>query len=45
MLKETAQVVCFATSGLTEEQAEELKQTISDIIQERLEKERHDIQA
>lgn len=45
MLKETAQVVCFATSGLTDEQAEDLKQKISDIIKERLEKERHDIQA
>ena len=43
MLKETAQVVCFATSGLTDEEAEEMKQRISDIIQERLEKENNGI--
>ncbi len=41
MLKETAQVVCFATSGLTEEETEDLKQRISDIIQVRTEKERN----
>ena len=43
MLKETAQVVCFATSGLTEDQTEDLKQIISDIIQERIEQENHDV--
>lgn len=43
MLKETAQVVCFATSGLTDEEAEEMKQRISDIIQQRLEKENNGI--
>ena len=32
MLKETAQVVSFATSGLTEEQTLELKQAISDAL-------------
>ncbi|MFN5250399.1 MAG: hypothetical protein ACOVQJ_08755 [Bacteroidia bacterium] len=35
MLKETAQVVSFATSGLTEEQAEALKQAISDALGEK----------
>jgi hypothetical protein len=43
MLKETAQVVCFATSGLTEDETELLKQSISDFIQERLEEQEHDI--
>jgi len=32
MLKETAQVVCFQLSGLDEEQADELKEKISQII-------------
>ncbi len=41
MLKETAQVVCFATSGLSEEETEDLKQRISDIIQLRTEQERN----
>jgi len=35
MLKETAQVVSFGTSGLSDEDAEKMKQTISDIIEER----------
>lgn len=35
MLKETAQVVSFATSGLTEEQTEALKQAISDALGEK----------
>ena len=43
MLKETAQVVCFATSGLKEAETEEMKQRISDIIQERTEKENNGI--
>lgn len=43
MLKETAQVVCLATSGLTEDETELLKQSISDFIQERLEEQEHDI--
>lgn len=32
MLKETAQVVSFATSGLTEEQTDELKKAISEFL-------------
>lgn len=32
MLKETAQVVSFATSGLSEEETDALKKSISDII-------------
>lgn len=43
MLKETAQVVCLATSGLTEDETELLKQSISDFIEERLEDQEHDI--
>jgi hypothetical protein len=39
MLKETAQVVCFATSGLSEEETDRLKQEISDIITKRKEEE------
>lgn len=35
MLKETAQVVSFGTSGITEAQADELKSVISDILGER----------
>ena len=37
MLKETAQVVSFATSGLSDEMTVELKSAISDIIKERKE--------
>jgi hypothetical protein len=37
MLKETAQVVSFATSGLPEEKISELKSAVSDIIKERKE--------
>jgi hypothetical protein len=33
MLKETAQVVSFGTSGLTDEKAEELKKAISDMVE------------
>lgn len=43
MLKETAQVVCFATSGLTEEETEQLKQHISDIIKQRIENGEHGV--
>lgn len=35
MLRETAQVVSFATSGLSEAETDQLKQTISDILGER----------
>lgn len=37
MLKETAQVVSFATSGLSDEKILQLKSVISDIIKERKE--------
>lgn len=39
MLKETAQVVSFATSGLSEEDTEKMKQAISDTLKEIIEKE------
>ena len=39
MLKETAQVVSFATSGLSEEDTEKMKQAISDTLKARIEKE------
>jgi len=35
MLKESAQVVCFQLSGLDDEQADELKEKISEIIGQR----------
>ena len=35
MLKETAQVISFGTSNITEEQAEELKQSISNLLEAR----------
>lgn len=35
MLKETAQVVSFATSGLNEDEAEKLKRYISDVLGDR----------
>jgi len=40
MLKETAQVVSFATSGLSEEDTERMKQAISDTLKERIENEK-----
>jgi predicted membrane protein len=43
MLKETAQVVCFATSGLSEEETEQLKQEISEIIKKRIEAGQHGV--
>lgn len=42
MLKETAQVVSFATSGLTDESTDELKQVISDNIAELLDENKNE---
>jgi hypothetical protein len=41
MLKETAQVVSFGTSGLTDEKAEELKKAISDMVELNAQKNSH----
>lgn len=37
MIKETAQVVCFPLSGLSETQTDELKQYISDVVKAKME--------